>query len=127
MVYEKGNIKTEESLTIPFLETKPKSKRNEMNLYAYDLSYFASFSDNPEMDLRSSSDSLIRSLSDSSDYGDADDGNKRASVAIRRSPPKHRHDGTSPLPLGMDWSTPPRKWVFPLFSFFHLIPCEFWC
>ncbi|XP_041016690.1 PX domain-containing protein EREL1 [Juglans microcarpa x Juglans regia] len=27
-----------------------------------------------------------------------------------RSPPKHRHDGTSPLPLGMDWSPPPRKW-----------------
>ncbi|CDY13475.1 BnaA03g51930D [Brassica napus] len=27
----------------------------------------------------------------------------------RRSPPKHRHDGTSPLPLGMDWSPPPRK------------------
>ncbi|KAI4376332.1 hypothetical protein MLD38_014109 [Melastoma candidum] len=26
------------------------------------------------------------------------------------SPPKHRHDGTSPLPLGMDWSSPPRKW-----------------
>ncbi|MFQ6619186.1 hypothetical protein Gotur_001414 [Gossypium turneri] len=25
----------------------------------------------------------------------------------RRSPPKHRHDGTSPLPLGMDWSPPP--------------------
>jgi len=29
----------------------------------------------------------------------------------RRSPPKHRHDGTSPLPLGMDWSPAPRKWV----------------
>ncbi|GFY96923.1 Phox (PX) domain-containing protein [Actinidia rufa] len=29
----------------------------------------------------------------------------------RQSPPKHRHDGTSPLPLGMDWSPPPRKWV----------------
>ncbi|XP_010546553.1 PREDICTED: uncharacterized protein LOC104818613 isoform X2 [Tarenaya hassleriana] len=28
----------------------------------------------------------------------------------RRSPPKHRHDGSSPLPLGMDWSLPPRKW-----------------
>ncbi|CAK9164894.1 unnamed protein product [Ilex paraguariensis] len=27
-----------------------------------------------------------------------------------RSPPRHRHDGTSPLPLGMDWSHPPRKW-----------------
>lgn len=27
------------------------------------------------------------------------------------SPPRHRHDGTSPLPLGMDWSPPPRCWV----------------
>ncbi|KAF6158162.1 hypothetical protein GIB67_014956 [Kingdonia uniflora] len=26
------------------------------------------------------------------------------------SPPKHRHDGSSPLPLGMDWSSPPKKW-----------------
>ncbi|KAK4274446.1 hypothetical protein QN277_017662 [Acacia crassicarpa] len=29
---------------------------------------------------------------------------------LRQSPPKHRHDGTSPLPLGMDWSPPPRNW-----------------
>uniref|UniRef100_A0A7N0R8E4 PX domain-containing protein n=1 Tax=Kalanchoe fedtschenkoi TaxID=63787 RepID=A0A7N0R8E4_KALFE len=29
---------------------------------------------------------------------------------MRSSPPRHRHDGTSPLPLGMDWSPPPRKW-----------------
>lgn len=33
-----------------------------------------------------------------------------------RSPPKHRHDGTSPLPLGMDWSPPPRKWVNSLLT-----------
>ncbi|XP_038898166.1 PX domain-containing protein EREL2 isoform X1 [Benincasa hispida] len=31
-------------------------------------------------------------------------------MMLNRSPPKHRHDGTSPLPLGMDWSPPPRKW-----------------
>ncbi|XP_010913328.1 PX domain-containing protein EREL1 isoform X3 [Elaeis guineensis] len=29
---------------------------------------------------------------------------------FKNSPPKHRHDGTSPLPLGMDWSPPPKKW-----------------
>ncbi|XP_042002596.1 PX domain-containing protein EREL2-like isoform X2 [Salvia splendens] len=29
----------------------------------------------------------------------------------RPSPQKHRHDGTSPLPLGMDWSPPPRIWA----------------
>lgn len=39
----------------------------------------------------------------------------------RRSPPKHRHDGTSPLPLGMDWSPPPRKWV----SFLTNLPFHF--
>ncbi|KAK1434044.1 hypothetical protein QVD17_10962 [Tagetes erecta] len=26
------------------------------------------------------------------------------------TPPEHRHDGTSPLPLGMDWCLPPRVW-----------------
>lgn len=31
-------------------------------------------------------------------------------MMLRQSPPKHRHDGTSPLPLGMDWSPSPRKW-----------------
>ncbi|KAJ8538420.1 hypothetical protein K7X08_014960 [Anisodus acutangulus] len=29
----------------------------------------------------------------------------------RQSPPKHRHDGTSPLPLGMDWGPPPKNWA----------------
>ncbi|XP_068669145.1 PX domain-containing protein EREL1-like [Aristolochia californica] len=28
----------------------------------------------------------------------------------QKSPPKHRHDGNSPLPLGMDWSPPPKRW-----------------
>ncbi|GFZ16706.1 Phox (PX) domain-containing protein [Actinidia rufa] len=36
---------------------------------------------------------------------------------MMQSPPKHRHDGTSPLPLGMDWSPPPRKWVSLLVEF----------
>lgn len=27
------------------------------------------------------------------------------------SPLRYRHDGTSPLPLGMNWSLPPGKWV----------------
>ncbi|OQU87932.1 hypothetical protein SORBI_3003G368901 [Sorghum bicolor] len=37
-----------------------------------------------------------------------------SSAGARRkapSPPKHRHDGTSPLPLGMDWSPPPKRWL----------------
>jgi hypothetical protein len=28
-----------------------------------------------------------------------------------RSPPRHRHDGTSPLPLGIDFSPAPSRWV----------------
>ncbi|KAI4387072.1 hypothetical protein MLD38_004933 [Melastoma candidum] len=28
-------------------------------------------------------------------------------------PPSYRHDGRSPLPLGMDWSHPPRLWEGP--------------
>ncbi|XP_010273566.1 PREDICTED: uncharacterized protein LOC104609060 isoform X2 [Nelumbo nucifera] len=34
----------------------------------------------------------------------------RYRTLLKQSPPKHRHDGTSPLPLGMDWSPPPKKW-----------------
>lgn len=33
--------------------------------------------------------------------------------AIDNSPPRHRHDGASPLPLGLDWSPPPLKWDGP--------------
>uniref|UniRef100_A0A0E0E486 PX domain-containing protein n=1 Tax=Oryza meridionalis TaxID=40149 RepID=A0A0E0E486_9ORYZ len=36
-----------------------------------------------------------------------------SSAAARKkapSPPKHRHDGTSGLPFGMDWSPPPKRW-----------------
>lgn len=33
------------------------------------------------------------------------------SAMQRQIPPKHRHDGTSPLPLGMDWSPPPKNWA----------------
>ncbi|GMI93911.1 hypothetical protein like AT3G15920 [Hibiscus trionum] len=88
-----------------------------MNLYAHDLSLFdfTNFSDNPIIDHHSSFTSLIRLHSDSNatDYGDddvADAGNKPTSAADPKSPPKHRHDRTSPLPLGMDWSLPPRRW-----------------
>jgi hypothetical protein len=34
-----------------------------------------------------------------------------------RSSPRHRHDGTSPLPLGMDYSPPPSHWVSRPFAF----------
>ncbi|KAG4178910.1 hypothetical protein ERO13_A10G072900v2 [Gossypium hirsutum] len=81
-----------------------------MNLYAHDLSLFdfTNFSDNPIIDHPSSFASFI--TTPPSDSDDVDAGNKPTSTATPRSPPKHRHDRTSPLPLGMDWSLPPRRW-----------------
>lgn len=81
-----------------------------MNFYGNDLSLFG-FTD--------FTDPLIpynrRTLYDDDDGSDSnyDYGNSRskAETPSRQSPPRHRHDGTSPLPFGMDWSTPPRKWV----------------
>ncbi|KAG6517790.1 hypothetical protein ZIOFF_021188 [Zingiber officinale] len=42
---------------------------------------------------------------------------------LRNSPPSHRHDGTSPLPLGMDWSPPPKRWSVNMDA---LIWCSSW-
>ncbi|KAG6789054.1 hypothetical protein POTOM_005138 [Populus tomentosa] len=80
-----------------------------MDMYTYDLSLL-DFSD-PFFDPISTSNLhhlLHRSSSSSSS-------SSNSSTVIDRhdkpkSPPRHRHDGTSPLPLGMDWSLPPRKW-----------------
>ncbi|XP_058226700.1 PX domain-containing protein EREX isoform X2 [Rhododendron vialii] len=47
------------------------------------------------------------------DSGDDDDDRPPPPVMPEKkpaSPPRHRHDGTSPLPFGMDWSPPPRRW-----------------
>ncbi|XP_017649745.1 PX domain-containing protein EREX isoform X1 [Gossypium arboreum] len=81
-----------------------------MNLYAHDLSLFdfTNFSDNPIIDHPSSFASFI--TTPPSDSDDVDAGNKPTFTATPKSPPKHRHDRTSPLPLGMDWSLPPRRW-----------------
>lgn len=66
--------------------------------------------------------SIMGSLSHNSPFstsftmtGDDDDDDDRPPPAVLpkkqpTSPPRHRHDGTSPLPFGMDWSHPPRKW-----------------
>ncbi|KAK4350230.1 hypothetical protein RND71_029543 [Anisodus tanguticus] len=77
----------------------------EMNLYG-NYSY---------LDLGFNDPSFIESLS----LSRTDDGEllparissllDKASKSVK-CPPKHRHDGTSPLPLGMDWSPPPRVW-----------------
>ncbi|XP_023642716.1 PX domain-containing protein EREX [Capsella rubella] len=39
-----------------------------------------------------------------------DGANGREHDTDSRISPPHRHDGRSPLPLGMDWSAPPRHW-----------------
>lgn len=62
---------------------------------------------------------IIGSLSRSSPYlsahfatfdDDYDDDGTPVKPKKPSTPPRHRHDGTSPLPFGMDWSPPPRKW-----------------
>lgn len=97
-----------------------------MNLYAHDLSlldYSLNFSDPI---LEAFSNSTATPYDDDDDDDDDSDGNHKGNsdsikqrVMRTRSPPRHRHDGKSPLPLGMDWSPPPRKWdgrdtVWPL-------------
>ncbi|KAK4837071.1 hypothetical protein QYF36_002594 [Acer negundo] len=84
-----------------------------MNLYTHDLSLFDfdNFSDSIISHPGRTSSLLISSYDD--DYDDDDDdksSESKSTQANRRSPPRHRHDGSSPLPLGMDWSSPPRKW-----------------
>ncbi|WCJ40524.1 Phox (PX) domain-containing protein [Euphorbia peplus] len=79
-----------------------------MNMYSHDLTlfHFDNFSD-PIIDPISLSHhhhpNRSFSSSESSIYSNRDNGKSK-------SPPRHRHDGMSPLPLGMDWSLPPRKW-----------------
>lgn len=89
-----------------------------MNLYAQDLSLFdyGDFGDlmihhHDRTSSRYHEDDDYNSIS----VGKSTRNESKAVKADRRSPPRHRHDGTSPLPLGMDWSTPPRKWVLSLF------------
>ncbi|KAM4100449.1 hypothetical protein ACJW30_05G069900 [Castanea mollissima] len=97
-----------------------------MNLYAHDLSlldYNLNFSD-PILEPFSNSAATPYPDDDSVGNHKANSGNdnndiNKQRVVRTRSPPRHRHDGTSPLPLGMDWSPPPRKWdgrdtVWPL-------------
>ena len=96
-----------------------------MNLYAHDLSlldYNLNFSD-PILEPFSNSATTPYPDDDDSvgnhkgNFGNDNNDINKQRVERTRSPPRHRHDGTSPLPLGMDWSPPPRKWVLSLFFF----------
>ncbi|KAL1191343.1 PX domain-containing protein EREX [Cardamine amara subsp. amara] len=87
-----------------------------MNLYAQDLSLLdfnynvsSPFGEplshrflSPGPFYHGEEDDYRRNISYSRDAGEGDSDS-------RVSPP-HRHDGSSPLPLGMDWSGPPRQW-----------------
>jgi hypothetical protein len=82
-----------------------------MDMYTYDLS-LSDFSD-PFFDPISTSH--LHHLLHRSSSSSSSSSSKSSTVIDRhdkpKSPPRHRHDGTSPLPLGMDWCLPPRKWV----------------
>ncbi|XP_022991390.1 PX domain-containing protein EREX-like [Cucurbita maxima] len=88
-----------------------------MNLYAHDLSvldYNFGFS---EPYGEPFSRHTVPSAISSTAFLNEDDDVYRSSWAARNnrempggSPPNRRHDGSSPLPLGMDWSPPPQKW-----------------
>lgn len=86
-----------------------------MNLYGLDGSLFElGFSDPSLIESISSSHSMITSRRDIE--REEEDLLKLSNSILKNlkrnnSPPKSRHDGTSPLPLGMDWSPPPRNWV----------------
>lgn len=80
-----------------------------MDIFTHDLSLFDfNLSDTMIESLPHRHDSPPSSPSTSSAAaaGPSGESNHRAV-----SPPRHRHDGRSPLPLGMDWSLPPSKWV----------------
>ncbi|KAK4488862.1 hypothetical protein RD792_004652, partial [Penstemon davidsonii] len=81
-----------------------------MNLYGVDYSLFdVGFTEDPI---------FIESLS--RNYREREEKNllKLSNSILKNinrneNPPQHRHDGTSPLPLGMDWSPPPHNWNGP--------------
>ncbi|GMN49985.1 hypothetical protein TIFTF001_019137 [Ficus carica] len=99
-----------------------------MNLYDHNLSLldfdhfaFSSSIDDPFSHRRSSAflNSGAAAADDDDDYYDHrslhGNGRYRSRTERRVSPNRaapprhHRHDGTSPLPMGLDWSPPPRK------------------
>ncbi|KAL3835527.1 hypothetical protein ACJIZ3_010263 [Penstemon smallii] len=81
-----------------------------MNLYGVDYSLFdVGFTEDPI---------FMESLS--RNYREREENNllKLSNSILKNinrneNPPQHRHDGTSPLPLGMDWSPPPHNWNGP--------------
>ncbi|KAF5793157.1 putative Phox domain, PX domain superfamily protein [Helianthus annuus] len=78
-----------------------------MSMYGFDASFY---------DYGFSDPAITRSFYGNPIDFDDDLYFRRRPPVIRQTPPtetlpeQKRHDGTSPLPLGMDWSLPPRLW-----------------
>ncbi|XP_022959560.1 PX domain-containing protein EREX-like isoform X2 [Cucurbita moschata] len=88
-----------------------------MNFYAHDLSPLDFNFGHSESFGQSFSRLRASSAISSNVFLDEDDDVYRPSWTARNKeemptgcPPNRRHDGSSPLPLGMDWSPPPQKW-----------------
>lgn len=76
-----------------------------MNIYGHDHSLLGlSFSDLFAETIARNSPDLMLESAPSTSTSDPTANDVRSS-----GPPRHRHDGSSPLPLGMDWSPAPRK------------------
>lgn len=89
-----------------------------MSMYGYDVSFYDYGFSDPAINGSIYGNSISR-MAPATDYDDDIYVRRRPPPRPRQrspsktpsSPPKHRHDGTSPLPLGMDWSLPPLNWV----------------
>ena len=90
---------------------------SRMNMYGYDVSFYDYGFSDPAI-TTSLYGSSFSPMAAAIDYDDGVYVRRRPPPRIGpstknpSSPPKHRRDGTSPLPLGMDWSLPPRVWVY---------------
>ncbi|KAL7605312.1 hypothetical protein Lser_V15G17696 [Lactuca serriola] len=88
-----------------------------MSMYGYDVSFYDYGFSDPAINGSIYGNSISR-MAPATDYDDDIYVRRRPPPRPRQrspsktpsSPPKHRHDGTSPLPLGMDWSLPPLNW-----------------
>lgn len=81
-----------------------------MSMYGYDISFYDYGFSDPSVNNPIYGNPII-------DYDDHLYAARRRPPVRQRDIPSStptvlRHDGSSPLPLGMEWSLPPRVWVF---------------
>ncbi|GKB04304.1 PX domain-containing protein EREX-like protein [Tanacetum coccineum] len=90
-----------------------------MSMYGYDISFYDYGFNDPSVNTSSIFGNPII------DYDDHLYAARRRPPARQRDIPANtptvlRHDGSSPLPLGMDWSLPPRVWDVGIGSYITL-------